>query len=126
MFPWVSDEAQELMRQKIGLAEMLKGGAIMDVTNADQDVLLDVDSQVHYVLLSGRWYTSKTLEGPWSFAASDALPGTFADIPPDSDQAHLLFAVAATILFAGCGKREQPPPTLGVANWKPSGIGGRR
>ena len=36
MFPWVSDEAQELMRQKVGLAEMLKGGAIMDVTNADQ------------------------------------------------------------------------------------------
>jgi pyridoxal 5'-phosphate synthase pdxS subunit len=36
MFPWVSDEAQELMRRKIGLAEMLKGGAIMDVTNADQ------------------------------------------------------------------------------------------
>jgi len=36
MFPWVSEAAQELMRQKIGLAEMLKGGAIMDVTNADQ------------------------------------------------------------------------------------------
>ena len=36
MFPWVSEEAQELMRQKIGLAEMLKGGAIMDVTNAEQ------------------------------------------------------------------------------------------
>ncbi len=36
MFPWVNEEAQELMRRKIGLAEMLKGGAIMDVTNADQ------------------------------------------------------------------------------------------
>ncbi len=35
-FPWVNQEAQELMRQKIGLAEMLKGGAIMDVTNAAQ------------------------------------------------------------------------------------------
>ena len=35
-FPWVNAEAQELMRQKIGLAEMLKGGVIMDVTNADQ------------------------------------------------------------------------------------------
>jgi pyridoxal 5'-phosphate synthase pdxS subunit len=35
-YPWVSTEAQELMRQKIGLAEMLKGGVIMDVTNADQ------------------------------------------------------------------------------------------
>jgi pyridoxal 5'-phosphate synthase pdxS subunit len=35
-FPWVNQQAQELMRQKIGLAEMLKGGAIMDVTNAAQ------------------------------------------------------------------------------------------
>ncbi len=35
-FPWVDDKAQELMRQKIGLAEMLKGGVIMDVTNATQ------------------------------------------------------------------------------------------
>ncbi len=36
VFPWVDEKAQELMRQKIGLAEMLKGGVIMDVTNADQ------------------------------------------------------------------------------------------
>jgi pyridoxal 5'-phosphate synthase pdxS subunit len=35
-FPWVDDKAQELMRQKVGLAEMLKGGVIMDVTNATQ------------------------------------------------------------------------------------------
>jgi pyridoxal 5'-phosphate synthase pdxS subunit len=36
MFPWVDEAQQELMRQKIGLAEMLKGGVIMDVTNAEQ------------------------------------------------------------------------------------------
>jgi pyridoxal 5'-phosphate synthase pdxS subunit len=35
-FPWVDDKAQELMGQKVGLAEMLKGGVIMDVTNATQ------------------------------------------------------------------------------------------
>ncbi len=33
---WGDEETRELMRQKIGLAEMLKGGVIMDVTNADQ------------------------------------------------------------------------------------------
>ncbi len=33
---WGNEETQELMRHKIGLAEMLKGGVIMDVTNADQ------------------------------------------------------------------------------------------
>jgi pyridoxal 5'-phosphate synthase pdxS subunit len=35
-FPWIDEAQQELMRQKIGLAEMLKGGVIMDVTNAEQ------------------------------------------------------------------------------------------
>ncbi|MFH1842582.1 MAG: pyridoxal 5'-phosphate synthase lyase subunit PdxS [bacterium] len=34
--PWEDQEIQERMRMKTGLAEMLKGGVIMDVTNADQ------------------------------------------------------------------------------------------
>ncbi len=34
--PWTDQEIQERMRLKIGLAEMLKGGVIMDVTNVDQ------------------------------------------------------------------------------------------
>ncbi len=34
--PWTSEEIQRRMRLKVGLAEMLKGGAIMDVTNAEQ------------------------------------------------------------------------------------------
>jgi pyridoxal 5'-phosphate synthase pdxS subunit len=35
-FPWVDEKSQQLMVRKIGLAEMLKGGVIMDVTNATQ------------------------------------------------------------------------------------------
>ena len=34
--PRDNQETQELFRHKVGLAEMLKGGVIMDVTNADQ------------------------------------------------------------------------------------------
>jgi pyridoxal 5'-phosphate synthase pdxS subunit len=34
--PWSDQEIQERMRLKTGLAEMLKGGVIMDVTNAEQ------------------------------------------------------------------------------------------
>jgi pyridoxal 5'-phosphate synthase pdxS subunit len=33
---WGEEEIRERMRLKVGLAEMLKGGVIMDVTNADQ------------------------------------------------------------------------------------------
>src|SRR6056300_865444 len=34
--PRNNQEIQELFRHKVGLAEMLKGGVIMDVTNAEQ------------------------------------------------------------------------------------------
>jgi pyridoxal 5'-phosphate synthase pdxS subunit len=34
--PRTSQEIEELFRHKVGLAEMLKGGVIMDVTNAEQ------------------------------------------------------------------------------------------
>lgn len=34
--PWTSEEIGRRMRLKVGLAEMLKGGVIMDVTNAEQ------------------------------------------------------------------------------------------
>jgi len=34
--PWNDATVGELYRQKVGLAEMLKGGVIMDVTNAEQ------------------------------------------------------------------------------------------
>ena len=34
--PWGNPEIEEQFRHKIGLAEMLKGGVIMDVTNAEQ------------------------------------------------------------------------------------------
>ncbi len=34
--PWADNEMNEQFKHKIGLAEMLKGGVIMDVTNAEQ------------------------------------------------------------------------------------------
>jgi len=34
--PWTNEEIGRRMRLKVGLAEMLKGGVIMDVTNAEQ------------------------------------------------------------------------------------------
>ena len=34
--PWLDGETRELFRRKVGLAEMLKGGVIMDVTDAQQ------------------------------------------------------------------------------------------
>ncbi len=61
------------------------GADLLSMDNTESDVLLDVPSQNYYMLLSGRWFRSKSLggEGPGRYVSPDALPTTFAKIPPD-------------------------------------------
>jgi hypothetical protein len=71
---------------------------LLTVSNTDRDVLLEMGSNDHYVLLSGRWYVSKNkLDGPWSFVPPAELPESFGDIPADSDLAHLRAHVPGTV-----------------------------
>ncbi len=74
----------------------VEGTTALYVTNAENDILMDIDSQAHFVLFSGRWYRAKKLNGPWSSVSPDALPPTFSEIPADSRQGHLLAFVAGT------------------------------
>jgi hypothetical protein len=69
---------------------------LLYATNADKDVLKDVESQKYFVLLSGRWFASKSLDGPWSFVPSNRLPNDFTQIPPGSEIAHVRSSVAGT------------------------------
>ncbi len=71
-------------------------GNLLAIDNTEADVLLDVPKQDYYVLLSGRWFRSKSLHGPWAYAAPDALPDSFAKIPPESDSGDVRAAVAGT------------------------------
>jgi hypothetical protein len=45
----------------------------------------------YYYLVSGRWFSSGTLRGPWTFV--EDLPDVFATIPDDHEKAHVLAAV---------------------------------
>mgnify|MGYP001820168124 FL=1 len=49
-----------------------------------------------YVLLSGRWFRSKSKDGPWTFVPADELPEGFSNIPPASDIGGLRTSVAGT------------------------------
>jgi hypothetical protein len=66
------------------------------MTNTNNDVFMNITDQQYYVLLSGRWYTSSSLKGPWIFRASDKLPADFAKIPVDSEKDDVLSSVAGT------------------------------
>jgi hypothetical protein len=69
---------------------------LLYVENSDSELFLDIDSQEYFILISGRWYKSSSLLGPWSYVASDQLPETFKNIPPDSPKSGVLSSVAGT------------------------------
>jgi hypothetical protein len=62
------------------------------------------------VLLSGRWFRSKSLEGPWSYAGND-LPADFAKIPENSSKARVLASVPGTVEASDAVMLAQIPTT---------------
>ena len=59
-------------------------------------MFMEINSQKYFVLISGRWYSSKSLNGKWAFVPADNLPADFTQIPESSDKADVLASVAGT------------------------------
>ncbi len=76
--------------------QSLAGGEILYVKNTETPWLRHLPTGNIYVLLSGRWFRSKTEEGPWTFVPATELPSAFAKIPPASDIGGLRSSVAGT------------------------------
>ncbi|UCE58424.1 MAG: hypothetical protein JSU63_13390 [Phycisphaerales bacterium] len=74
----------------------VRGTDLLYVSNTKSDVFMDIQTQDIYVLLSGRWFTSQSKDGPWTYVPPDTLPADFARIPPGSDKGHVLSFVAGT------------------------------
>ena len=71
---------------------------LMFMTNTESRVFLQVDAKDYYILISGRWFKSQSLEaGPWECVPADQLPPSFANIDPESDQGEVLYSVAGTM-----------------------------
>ena len=69
---------------------------LLYVENTDSELFLDIDTQKYFILISGRWYLSSDLNGPWTYVESDKLPESFKRIPPDSPKGGVLSSVAGT------------------------------
>jgi len=90
------------------------GTDLLYLSNSQSDVLMDIDSQQYYIVLSGRWYRAGSLNGPWAFVAADSLPATFQDIPPDSEQGPLRWYIAGTDEAKDAVMDSQIPQTAAV------------
>lgn len=70
---------------------------LLYVKNTDSDIIMDVNSQEHYLLLAGRWFHSKTLkDGDWKFQEPSELPEEFSKIPETSDMSTVRASIPGT------------------------------
>lgn len=75
----------------------ISGTDLLCVTNSESDVFIDTQTQLRYVLLSGRWYRKAAGKGAsWAFVPPEQLPPDFGRIPQSSTKGHVLASVAGT------------------------------
>jgi hypothetical protein len=75
----------------------IQGTSLLYVDNSENDIIMDITSQKHYILLAGRWYSSRTLhDGDWTFAEPKSLPEDFSKIPTESPMANVRTSVPGT------------------------------
>ncbi|POF28043.1 SH3 domain-containing protein [Roseibium marinum] len=63
--------------------EPVEGTGLEWASNTDSDVFFLKSTSTWYILVSGRWFKSASLDGPWSFTTPD-MPSDFLNIPEDA------------------------------------------
>lgn len=77
--------------------EPIESTGLLAVMNTDRNLFLEIATQQHYALFSGRWYRTADLRnGPWSFVPAHDLPKDFQAIPEGSKKDGVLAHVAGT------------------------------
>lgn len=93
----VSLEPAELI-QPLGKAALkpTEETELLYVTNTETHILLYTPTSKYYGLLSGRWFRSAALNGPWEHVPGAELPQDFAKIPEAHPMASVLVSVPGT------------------------------
>jgi hypothetical protein len=93
---FVSDSAAELI-QVTGQPQLtsIPGTALSWVSNTESDLFFYQPSQQWYYLVSGRWFSAPSLNGPWTYA-TPSLPVDFQSIPAGNPRAVVLSSVPGT------------------------------
>ncbi len=94
---YVSTESTEIL-ETVGKPEFksISGTHLLFVENSENNIFLDQRDQNYYVLLSGRWYRAKSLQGPWRYVPATQLPKDFAKIPENHHKGSILASVPET------------------------------
>src|SRR6185295_1265746 len=87
---------------------------LLYMANSSNDIFMETGTQAYHVLISGRWFSAKSLDGPWSFVPGKQLPPDFARIPPEHPMADVLMSVPGTPQAREAAIANQIPQTATV------------
>lgn len=74
----------------------LTGTELLYVANTSANIFKDLKDNRTYILISGRWFRSRSLDGPWEYVTHRELPADFAKIPDDSPKENVKASVPDT------------------------------
>jgi hypothetical protein len=73
----------------------IQGTQLTYAVNTESYLFVYSPTNQFYYMTAGRWFSSSSLQGPWTFANSN-LPADFAHIPPSSPAGQVLSSVPGT------------------------------
>jgi len=73
----------------------IPGTQLVYANNTDADLFVYKPTQQYFYLAAGRWFSSSSLQGPWTYA-TPTLPADFAQIPLGSRAGRVLASVPGT------------------------------
>jgi hypothetical protein len=75
----------------------MDGTMLLYVQNTSANLFRNLNDQMIYILVAGRWFRAQDLAGPWSYVAGKDLPSDFAKIPDSSPKENVKASVSGTM-----------------------------
>lgn len=105
--------AEVILFQGQPVYSSIPGTQLVYANNTDADLFVYKPTQQYFYLAAGRWFSSKSLQGPWTYA-SGHLPVDFAQIPLGSGAARVLVSVPGTEQAKDAVLLAQVPTTVEI------------
>jgi hypothetical protein len=91
----------------------IPGTQLVYASNTDADLFVYGPTNSYYYLAAGRWFSSSSLQGPWTYATG-ALPADFSRIPLHNPESRVLVSVPGTEQAKDAVLLAQIPTTVTV------------
>jgi hypothetical protein len=88
--------------------------SLLYVANSGDQIFMNTANQNYYILVSGRWFMSRSMNGPWSYVDGSDLPSDFAKIPEGDSKASVLASVPGTPAAQEAEIENQIPQTATI------------